>query len=398
MRFFIPYLQVILIFLTGSLLAAPANFEEEGEDFIRDLLKAVPEKAKGLSSSKARRAIFYEMQLRNIFKTNATITQRLDNRDDVYSESAINIMVKELEKVARDDKYAKFLLTKIREKRLDEGEQIITMREMAHHTSELQALIKLEELKALAARKEALKKLVTFYQDFTGRQKKTAETITDLGLPDELKFSPDGKVWEYYGGPRDSFMVTKRKVLFIEPTPDAQGKVLAVDIKKDPFLVPMNTLEAAKVAYTKALEASAKEAEAKKMPDPKIVAAQKAAEEKAAKEKAEAYKKSIRENLLQIGAKVKTLKGQGMLPTEFKGLKLKDALQTVKSADGKNSSAWIYLEGRLNVKAGEKKRLLVISPYSVGDDRYLVLLDDGSTAMIQNDQMTQIQSALSALK
>lgn len=394
MKSSIPYILITLVLSTGVLFGAPANFEDEGEDFVRDLLRAVPEKANGLSSSKARKALFEELKLRRTFVMNSEVRKRIEAREDVYSDTAISTVVEGLAEVAGDDGYARFLLEKIKEKRLDEGEQVIVMREMSYQTEELTALIKLAELKKQAARKKPLKELAAFYNDFTGRQKRTASSLDELGLPDSLKVFSDGKPWLFYGRPGDKLTIKKKKVLFIEPTKDSEGMVFFVDNRKEAYLVPMNEVEAAVQAYVKDLENKAKKAEAAKKPDPKVIAAQKAAEEKERKEKAERYQASVRGQLKKIGAEVIAIQEKGELPTEFGKLNLGKELQQVKSADGKDLSDWIYLEGKLNVKAGEKKRLLLISPYRVDENRYLALLDDGSTALIKESQMEQIRGAL----
>ncbi len=409
-------IYIMTVLLMGShLIAAPFNLEDEGEDFVKDLLKAIPERADGLSSSKARKAIFKELQERKVFHANGDVRRKLEDREEVFSEKAIETVVEELTKVAREDKYAHFLLGKMQEKRLDDAEKVIVMREMAHHIEELKAVIKLEELKKLAVRKKPLTELITVYLDVTNRQKKTAQSLDELGLPEQLKVSQDGKPWVYYGQPGANFLIHKKKVIFIEPTPDENGKVLAVDVSKKTHLVTVDDVKKATLNYNKAQELEAKkvqELEAKKAEkaekakqsskahsEEKAIAA-KAKEEQQRKLQADKKKQftlAATKQLKGIEERLKTFKDRGPLPLTMSELKLPKDLLKANSADTKASQDWVYLEGKLNVKSNNQHRLLVIHPYDLGDGQYISLLSDGSIAFIKASQMEEIKSALAEL-
>lgn len=397
-------LSLVVFLVGGHLLAVPFNLEDEGEDFVKDLLKAIPEKANGLSSLKARKAIFKELQDRKVFYANGDIRYKLEDGDEVFSQIAIETVSGELVKVAGEDKYAHFLLNKIKEKRLDDAERVILMREIAYQTKELKASIKLEEIKKLSARKKPLVELMSFYLDFTNRQKKPAQTLDELGLPEHLKASQDGKPWMYYGEPGADFFIQKKKLIFIEPTPDENGKVFAVDVFKKTHLLTVDVVQRAIVHYNKVQEQKAKKAQETKQtskadPDKKVIApeSQKEIQRQLENQQKTQFILAATKQLKGVNEKLKVFRNRGPLPLTISELKLPKDLQKAKSADGKSSQDWIYLEGKLNVKSNGYQRLLVVYPFDLGGGEYISLLSDGSTALIKAPQLQEIKAALAKL-
>jgi len=359
--------------------AITSKMERAAEKYIKMVLKEFPEKAEGLSSTKARKKMYEEMAKSKILTLDGATQVKLKDRDEVVTDPQMQTMIKNLE--GDDSKETKFLLTLAANERIKGEAKLLIFRLMGQIDVARKKQAKEDLKQAEEDKKKAMADIFEHYQTRVKELGRMPADAEELALPESLA-KIDGKDWIYFGT-RLKLGVGKARVLLFDPNASPAGGTVALTDKGS-------------IVNLKHEEMMAHWNKVKDKPAPKPNVAPKPTPENQPAPVVDAeYDKKVKEQFTAVFKKVVDKRNVTQIwPVSLEEAGVEEKSLTQDSPDGTEKKPWIYVASKAKLAVSKTQFIILAAPYPSGGNQHYVALSDGKVVTMSGAEFKKVEAAL----